>query len=432
MVQLPSTAMPFSRCYSSPPLLRQNDDDEAIMQGSFEVSRPHDLAVNENETSVTKTNAKASGPFPRISILLSKIRSAVWREPSDLPKAKTDANPSKKRYHPRSYRRRRASTGECPQTDGDAADDCGPPSSFKPHAPRAAWMSGIMRSPSRAKRPAITKTTPADEPIITPGAESKNGFDAKYVRVGFLGKGASAQVYLITPRHDNNYPGSVVSGIKGSSATSQDLFACKEIFLKTSSGRVGRQAPSPPYVRENYAGGETMIRQDDATTLEQAINELEILKNLPPHPNLVGMHEYFFEGNTCKVVMELLSGGELQKAITERGNLPEEDARGVMEGLLRGVRHLHDHGIVHRDLKLENIVLVDKKSTSDVKIVDLGLAKKIRMCESGGRELPAEHTICGSPLYLAPEMINPPTTQLPDGSKSYSSYGFEADLWACG
>eukprot|EP00951_Prasinocladus_malaysianus_P044466 scaffold574198_cov43-Prasinocladus_malaysianus.AAC.1 len=103
-----------------------------------------------------------------------------------------------------------------------------------------------------------------------------------------------------------------------------------------------------------------------------------------------------------------------------------------MKGVLEGVQHLHAHGIAHRDLKLENILLSDELSAASVKIADLGLAKKMYEHEYEG-QLNLTHTICGSPLYLAPEIIRQQSSEpVPNGQNPVSCYGLEVDLWACG
>jgi len=134
--------------------------------------------------------------------------------------------------------------------------------------------------------------------------------------------------------------------------------------------------------------------------------------------------EYFEEAGRMYIIMELLSGGELLEALLnkEKGNdgtearYSESDARIIFRQLINGVKYLHDIKIVHRDLKLENLLLAKKGDINTIKIADFGLAKKYGQA--------ALSTICGTPQYVAPEVIK-------GGSQPYT-YGRECDLWSCG
>lgn len=84
-------------------------------------------------------------------------------------------------------------------------------------------------------------------------------------------------------------------------------------------------------------------------------------------------------------------GGELFECIKDMNKFSEPQARHVFRQLLEGVKYLHDHGIVHRDLKLENILVMDVKTLS-IKISDFGLANVID-------EFCFLNTVCGTPSY---------------------------------
>ena len=71
-----------------------------------------------------------------------------------------------------------------------------------------------------------------------------------------------------------------------------------------------------------------------------------------------------------------MSGGELFEYISEKEALSEEEASAFIKQILEGVKHLHEHHIVHLDLKPENIMLLDRNSTK-IKLIDFGLARKI-------------------------------------------------------
>ena len=115
------------------------------------------------------------------------------------------------------------------------------------------------------------------------------------------------------------------------------------------------------------------------------------------------------------LITELLTGGELLDAVLEKGHYSEADARLCFHKLLEGLSYLHTKKIAHRDLKLENLLLDRKEDIATVKIADFGLAK--RAAES------TMETICGTPQYVAPEVI----LGIP-GNK----YTFTVDLWSAG
>jgi serine/threonine-protein kinase len=107
------------------------------------------------------------------------------------------------------------------------------------------------------------------------------------------------------------------------------------------------------------------------------------------------------DGGTLVLVMELLRGESLERALTRRGPLPAADAIAVVLPVLSALAHAHDHGVVHRDVTPANVFLaVDPDGHVTPKLVDFGIAK-----------LPAAdaHTldgrVLGTPRYMAPERI---------------------------
>ena len=147
------------------------------------------------------------------------------------------------------------------------------------------------------------------------------------------------------------------------------------------------------------------------------------LMRLVEHPNVLGLREIFIEEKRVHVVTELMYGGDLLARLARDGRIPEDDARRAMCDILGAVSHMHSHRVAHRDLKLENILIVDPACASRVKIGDFGLAREL---PDGGHFT----KICGTPMYLAPEVVTPIGLS-PDG-KHMSCYGLPCDLWSCG
>lgn len=128
------------------------------------------------------------------------------------------------------------------------------------------------------------------------------------------------------------------------------------------------------------------------------LNEIQILKRVN-HPNIIKLKEVYEGENHIYLVMEYFEGGiELHDYIAHIKKIPSEDeTRKIMFQILSALDYLHDLKIMHRDIKLENILI--NQNTLDIKIIDFGLAEYI--CK---KEL--IFIKCGSPGYVAPEILN--------------------------
>lgn len=106
--------------------------------------------------------------------------------------------------------------------------------------------------------------------------------------------------------------------------------------------------------------------------------EIEIMMKLD-HPNIVRLFEVYQDYKNIFLVMELCEGGELSERIHNnyKNNEPlsEKEVSTIMEQILSAVYYCHKNKICHRDLKLENILFVNKSPTSQIKIIDFGLSK---------------------------------------------------------
>ena len=135
------------------------------------------------------------------------------------------------------------------------------------------------------------------------------------------------------------------------------------------------------------------------------------------HENIIGLLFTYVTPKKVFIVTELASGGELLERVVEIGNFSESDARSVIYQVLKGMEYLHSKNIVHRDLKLENVLLSDGSSSAVVKIADFGLARFF----ADDSQL---RTICGSPLYVAPEIL--------DIGANVETYTPAVDMWSIG
>lgn len=146
---------------------------------------------------------------------------------------------------------------------------------------------------------------------------------------------------------------------------------------------------------------------------ELLLREVDILQQLD-HPNLLKYRDHFNTPKHLYIVTEVLEGSDLLSAVLERGSYTEDDAREVMVQMLSALAYMDSKGVAHRDLKMENIVLVTESDHTRVKIIDFGLADQLY----DGK--PAFLEACGTPMYLAPEVAH----RFP--------YGTSCDVWAAG
>ncbi|KAI8801578.1 kinase-like domain-containing protein [Cladochytrium replicatum] len=107
-----------------------------------------------------------------------------------------------------------------------------------------------------------------------------------------------------------------------------------------------------------------------ANLIRRVSNEVTIHFSLSHH-SILGLYTYFEDATHVYLVTELCINGELFQYLSKRGRLTEPEARSIMFQVVKGVEYLHGFGIIHRDLKLNNLLLTD---LFDVKIADFGLA----------------------------------------------------------
>ncbi|XP_068680841.1 serine/threonine-protein kinase par-1-like isoform X2 [Montipora foliosa] len=151
----------------------------------------------------------------------------------------------------------------------------------------------------------------------------------------------------------------------------------------------------------------------DEYVKKNILREALLLKKVS-HPNIVRLYETLKQRSFYCIVTEFVAGGELLSYLRSQydSKLSESQARPIMRQLISALYHMHEQGIVHRDLKMENILLDESKK--NIKIVDFGLSN---ICQ--GENL--LKTQCGSPEYAAPELF-----------RRGCRYGTEVDLWSLG
>ncbi|KAI4325432.1 hypothetical protein MLD38_030833 [Melastoma candidum] len=148
--------------------------------------------------------------------------------------------------------------------------------------------------------------------------------------------------------------------------------------------------------------------------VEDVKREVEILRALAGHENVVRFYNAFEDDSYVYIAMELCEGGELLDRILakKKGRYTEKDAAVVVRQMLKVAAECHLHGLVHRDMKPENFLFKSSKEDSFLKATDFGLSDFIKP----GSKF---HDIVGSAYYVAPEVLK---------RKS----GPESDVWSIG
>jgi len=155
---------------------------------------------------------------------------------------------------------------------------------------------------------------------------------------------------------------------------------------------------------------------------QRFLREGKLTRNLR-HPNIVAVYDVNVSDGIYYLSMEYLKGMTLRRWISEnlkeKRQVPLEVARGIAEEILEGLGAAHKEGVVHRDLKPGNVILLGDPWEGDfrLKILDFGIARAL----GGEEKLTREGAAMGTPVYMAPEQETAP-----------DAVGPEADLYAMG
>ncbi|CAN6445283.1 unnamed protein product [Victoria cruziana] len=145
---------------------------------------------------------------------------------------------------------------------------------------------------------------------------------------------------------------------------------------------------------------------------EDVRREVEIMRHLRGHPNVVTIVGAFEDAIFVHLVMELCAGGELFDRIIQKGHYSERKAAGLIRTIVGVVEACHSSGVMHRDLKPENFLFADAREEAPLKTIDFGLSI---FYKSGDFFF----DVVGSPYYVAPEVLK-------------KHYGPQADVWSAG
>ena len=148
--------------------------------------------------------------------------------------------------------------------------------------------------------------------------------------------------------------------------------------------------------------------------MKKIIYETNLMRKLN-HPNITKILEMFEDEKYILIIMEYINGGNLFSFVKKRRKLSEKISKFLFRQIILGINHIHSQNIVHRDIKLENI-LIDINNT--IKICDFGIGRIL----SSPDELLYDQ--CGTPMYMPPEILT--------CSKEKGYKAFPVDIWSAG
>ncbi|KAM9768647.1 serine/threonine-protein kinase 33 isoform 2-T3 [Dama dama] len=213
---------------------------------------------------------------------------------------------------------------------------------------------------------------------------------------------------------------------KKEKGASKDVASGKD--LPSKSSHVERKPSQQQWGRGNFTEGKVPhIRMDNGAAIQAGSSavkllerEVDILKSVK-HEHIIHLEQVFETPKKMYLVMELCEDGELKEILDRKGHFSENETRWIIQSLASAIAYLHNKDIVHRDLKLENIMVkssfidANNEMNLNIKVTDFGLAVK-----KHGRSEAMLQTTCGTPIYMAPEVINA------------HDYSQQCDIWSIG
>jgi len=160
---------------------------------------------------------------------------------------------------------------------------------------------------------------------------------------------------------------------------------------------------------------------EDPSTIDRFEREAKLAAKLT-HSNIGHVYMIGSEDDVHYVAMELISGGDVAGMMRERKRIPVDEAAEILRQALLGVACAHGSGIVHRDIKPQNLMM---SADGTVKVTDFGLARAVEAHSS----LTASGTVLGTPLYMSPEQAH---SQKVDGRTDIYALGATFYHMICG
>jgi calcium/calmodulin-dependent protein kinase I len=184
------------------------------------------------------------------------------------------------------------------------------------------------------------------------------------------------------------------------------------VAYKQADGSPDHQRPLVCKVIDKRGITYSIEENDPSPALQQLWREVEILKRIR-HPNIVAYYDYMETKDRLYIITERLEGGELFDYISNNGPLTEDLACQILYGVFSAVAYLHERGVVHRDIKAENLIFFrDSYNQVSLKLIDFGFSTIVDRQAAG--------TFLGTGGYIAPEI------------RQNKDYTTSVDMWSLG
>ncbi|CAM9489558.1 unnamed protein product [Ectocarpus sp. 4 AP-2014] len=229
--------------------------------------------------------------------------------------------------------------------------------------------------------------------------QDSDDFSSRYELLEQVGSGASGTVWKCRLALGNSPPKRAGGPVAVEDPVPGRIYAAKIIDMR------------PFKLRERFS-------------MQRLMREVDIMRQLR-HPNIIHLVEALDTPEQLVLILEYAPGVELFDAILAKTNFSESEARPVFVQVARALQYMHSKSIVHRDVKPENVMIIDRTAPDglypEAKLLDFGLSKAID-ADTGGS---VARTFVGTPSYLAPEV------EERKGGKG-KPYGTPVDCWSLG
>lgn len=245
-------------------------------------------------------------------------------------------------------------------------------------------------------------STEIDKGFVSKLRNYKNGEleEFAWIKGELIGRGSFGSVYL------------------GLNVTTGEMLAVKQVIVpvKTAAQKAGKKRPQMTVKIPAPASG---YQQDEVEVGIGALHkEVETMKDLD-HVNIVQYLGYEQKDNIYSMFLEYVGGGSISLCMKSIGSFEEELIRFITQQVLLGLEYLHSNGILHRDLKADNLLI---EIDGTCKISDFGISKKSKDIYVNNSEMSMQGTI----FWMAPEVID---SIVEDKKQGYSA---KIDIWSLG
>ncbi|CAG8487209.1 7569_t:CDS:2 [Ambispora gerdemannii] len=402
---------------------QQQNNSEQLVLNSENSNLSSTAGLNSNGCSISE-RSQSQQSFSSTSDIQSSVASS---ENSTTPTPVNDRPSTPKKLLNQSSAKKSSQSSNRSMA---CSNDSSRPSTSQAHY---RLLSPTSVSPARPRNPTPLTSSSSTESLNNFANSTDNTSSA--TPLSSLSKSSSSQ--NSTPAFNSNRSAPLVQDETQSTDNTfspptppdtNDSMAVFKHYLRLLSETCSRNSPLNHYELQKYIDEGSSAKVYAATSrdtreelaikvipltysLEFIFNEIYVLKNLK-HKNVVGYKESFlrWDGKTREIwtVMEKCSRGD----VTSRaGNISQKEVARIARDILNGLKHVHETGIIHRDIKLENILMA---ANNDVKIADFGVCSLTPTSTTG---------MVGTIPYMAPDVVN---------VNENNPYSTKADIWSLG